>query len=173
MSGDLAIRRVRYARLDAIVLVGVLRVDSSWQRDRQLAVCVEDALMFLLFGLAVGVVGVVGIVRVTRIGVRVLAVIVAFVLIPPIMSGRVHDVSDLGSRNGLAKEVARADRGLNRIALQHARHSRLHRHLILGLLVVLNVEAAASANVLLRKLNVVVAQGRIGSEIEVNRDRSV
>ena len=80
-----------------------------------------------------------------------------------------HDVADLGACDRLAEEVARVNRGLNRIVLQHARHRRLHSDLVLGLLVILHIEATGTADALLGKLDVVVAQRRIRSEVKPER----
>ena len=179
VAAHLAVRRVGYARLNAVVLVAVLAVDRRRQRHRELAIRVQHALVLLLLGLAIAVIGVALIVGIGR---RVtLAVFVRFVFIPPIMLRGVHHVNHLGARNRLAEEIPRLNRGLDGVTLEHARRRGFHRHLVLGLLVLLNVEtAAALARVLIVvriglpfEVDAVITQRRIGCKIEVRRDRSV
>ena len=168
MAAHLAVRRVGHARFNAIVLVVVLAVNRRGQRHRQLAIRVQNALVLLLLGLAISGVG---IVLVVRIGRRIaLAVVVCFVLIPPVMLRGVHHIGHLGPRNRLAEEVPRLNGGLDGVALKYARRSGLHRHLVLGLLVLLDIKTAAAALVVtfvrvgFLEIDGVIAQRRIGGQ---------
>ena len=54
------------------------------------------------------------------------------------------DIFHLCARDWFAEKVARLDGGLNGVALQNAGRGRLYCHLVLGLFVLLNVEAAVA-----------------------------
>src|SRR5215472_18605783 len=89
----LAVRRVRHPRLNAVVHVAVALavaffVHARRNLDRQPPVCVEDTFLFLLFvatPLGIGIV-------LRRSLLRLAAVLVALVLVPPPVLRRMHHV---------------------------------------------------------------------------------
>ena len=143
VSRDLAVARVGHPRLDAIGQVLLLAVNLRRNRNLQLAVGVErPAVLALLFS-AVRV----SALWIVSVGIVALLIragfLVAFVAPHRPVRRGVHHPLHLGIRDGLAKVIARVNRRLDRLALQHARWLRRHLHLVLGFLVVLHRKAGA------------------------------
>src|SRR5664280_928963 len=137
VSRNFAVAGVGHARLDAIGYVVLLAVDLRRNRNLQLAVGVERAALLALLLPAVSVIAF-WIVSFGIIALLICASLVVALGAPhrPIRRS-MHHARHLRVCDGLAKVIARVDRRLDRLPLQHPRRLRRHLHLVLRFLVCL------------------------------------